>query len=133
MMVAFRGTRRMANGFRWVARVWSLGVLAMALMIALSPDPHSTGEPIPVGDLALLSLWGVAVVGLQVAWRFETVGAVIAIVGAVANYIGFRVVRGAWPPGANFIVIPVVVFVVPAILYLLARHYSRSEDGSIGA
>ena len=55
---------------RWIARIWSLAIFVLALVIVFSPDPHATGEPIPVTDYVLLGLWGVSVVGLLVAWKW---------------------------------------------------------------
>ena len=133
LMGMSKGTRRWVSVLRWAARLWSLAVLVLALIIALSPDPNATGESVPLGDIIVLSFWGIAVIGLLVAWRYEGLGAIIAIAGAVANYIGFRVVHGSWPPGPNFIVIPGILLVLPAVLFLLARHYDRTLNGSIGA
>ena len=58
---------------RWIARIWSILVFVVALLTIFPPDPNAT-EPVPVADWFLLSLWGVAILGLLVAWRWELVG-----------------------------------------------------------
>jgi hypothetical protein len=51
---------------RWIARIWSIGVFVVALLIIFTPDPYAIG-PVPTEDWFLLSLWGVAILGLLVA------------------------------------------------------------------
>jgi hypothetical protein len=45
-------------------------VFVFALLRIITPDPYAT-EPVPASDWFLLSLWGVAILGLLIAWRWE--------------------------------------------------------------
>ena len=55
---------------RWIARIWSILLFVVALLTIFVPDPNAI-EPVPVADWLLLSLWGVAILGLLVAWGLE--------------------------------------------------------------
>ena len=55
---------------RWIARIWSILVFGFTLLRIITPDPYAT-EPVPASDWFLLSLWGVAILGLLIAWRWE--------------------------------------------------------------
>jgi len=61
------GTRA-SRAIRWIARGWSLLVAGFVVFMILSPDPYAT-EPVPAEDWLLLGFWGVAVLGLLIAWR----------------------------------------------------------------
>jgi hypothetical protein len=63
---------------RWIARSWGILLAAFVLLRIFTPDPYATG-PVPAEDWFLLSLWGVAVLGLLIAWRWELVGGIITI------------------------------------------------------
>ena len=63
-----QSVRRSARIIRWIARIWSIPILIFALLRAFTPDPYAT-EPVQVEDWFLLGLWGVAILGLLVAWR----------------------------------------------------------------
>ena len=110
---------------RWIARVWSLVILAFALIIIFSPDPYATGEPIPLTTYVLLGLWGLSVVGLMVAWLWERLGALIAIGTMLVRELLFIITEGRWY--VNFLLIW-AAFLPPAILYLLAWHQERKLE-----
>ena len=48
---------------RWIARIWSFLVFAVAILEIFVPDPNAT-EPVPLADWCLLSLWEVAIFGV---------------------------------------------------------------------
>jgi len=107
---------------RWIARVWSLVILAFALIIIFSPDPYATGEPIPLTTYVLLGLWGLSVVGLMVAWLWERLGALIAIGTMLVRELLFIITEGRWY--VNFLLLW-AAFLPPAIMYLLAWRMER--------
>jgi len=110
---------------RWIARVWSLVILAFALIIIFSPDPYATGEPIPVRDYVLLGLLGASVVGLLVAWLRERLGVLITIGTMLARELLYIIIEGKWY--VNFLLLW-AVFLPPAIMYLLAWHMERKLE-----
>jgi hypothetical protein len=106
---------------RWMARIWSILVFVAALFVIFNPDPYST-EPVPATDWFLLSLWGVAILGLLVAWRWELVGGIITIATMFIRELAWIILRGHWL--VNFLIIWLFI-VPPAILFLLARGLER--------
>lgn len=109
---------------RWIARVWSLLILAFVVMMVVTPDPYAT-EPVPWEDWFLLSLWGVAVLGLLVAWRFELVGSMITIVTMFLREIVWILLKGRWM--ASFLIVWAFL-VPPAVLFLLSSRMIRRPE-----
>lgn len=107
---------RSAASIRWIARIWSILVFAVALLEILTPDPNAT-EPVPVADWLLLGLWGVAILGLLVAWRWELAGGMITIATMLVREMAWVILKGHWH--ANILIVWVFV-VPPAILFLVA-------------
>ena len=101
---------------RWIARVWSLFALALALLIMLSPDPHAV-NPIQPREVFMLSLWGLAILGLLLAWRWERLGALLTIFIMPIREVVFILIYREWM--VNFLLIWALV-IPPAVMYLLA-------------
>ena len=101
---------------RWAARLWSLLVFAVALLVIVVPDPNAT-EPVPLGDWFLLSLWGVAILGLLVAWRWELAGGILTIATMFVRELAWTAIHGLWLP--SFLIVWALV-VPPAILFMVA-------------
>jgi hypothetical protein len=106
---------------RWVARVWSLLVVGFALLRVVTPDPYVT-EPVPAEDWFLLSLWGVAILGLLFALRWELAGASITIGTMLVRELAWVVLKGSWFPA--FLLVWLMV-VPPAALCLVASGSER--------
>ena len=118
-----RGTTVQSNSIRtlrWIARIWSIVVYGLAIMILISPDPFQA-KPIPMGDWLELGFYGLALIGLLLAWRWEGFGGAIAIACPIGHAIAFRLRRGYWFPG----LVPGIFFVVPGILFVLCWVASR--------
>jgi hypothetical protein len=103
---------------RWIARVWSLLLAGFALLMAFTPDPSIT-EPVPFEDWFLLGFWGVAIMGLLIAWRWETVGASLAVATMFLRELAWLVLKGRWI--VNFLIVWALI-IPPAILFLLAHR-----------
>jgi hypothetical protein len=67
---------RIVAFIRWIARIWSILIFVIALMIIVVPDPNVV-EPVPLTDWIELGFYGVAILGLLVAWRWEGLGGAI--------------------------------------------------------
>lgn len=119
-----KNSNKAAKVMRWVARVWSLFALALALLIALSPDPHAT-QPISLSDILWLSPWGIAILGLLIAWLWERLGALITILTMFVRELVFYLVHREWT--INFLLVWALV-IPPAILFLLAAHLDRKQQ-----
>ena len=106
---------------RWIARIWGLAVFAFAVTRVLTPDPYAT-EPVPVADWFLMGLWGVAILGLLVAWKWERTGAVITIAAMFIRELAWVILKGHW--WVNFLIIWAFL-VPPAVLFLVAWRLER--------
>src|SRR3990170_7178311 len=106
---------RSVKNLRWMARIWSILVFVVALLVIFTPDPNAT-EPVPVADWFLLSLWGVAILGLLVAWGWELVGGIITIASMFIRELVWIILKGQWL--VNFLIVWSFV-VPPAILFLV--------------
>ncbi len=108
---------------RWIARIWSVLALILALVMALSPDPHAV-NPITARELFMLSLWLIAILGLVLGWRFERLGALIAIIIMPVREALYVLFYREWT--VNFLLIWALV-IPPAIMYLLAWSGDRKK------
>jgi hypothetical protein len=108
---------------RWIARIWSILVFSFALMVIFVPDPYAT-EPVPFADWFLLSLWGVAILGLLLAWRWELAGGIITIATMFFRELAWVILKGPWL--VNFLIVWVLV-VPPAILFIIAWGLQRRK------
>jgi hypothetical protein len=121
-MSATNAVPRSVKILRWIARIWSIPVFVFVLLRIFTPDPYASGEPIPAEDWFLLILWGVAVLGLLVAWRWELVGGIITIAIMFIRELAWLILKGAWL--VNFLIVWAFL-VPPAILFLVAWGLER--------
>ena len=106
---------------RWTARIWSILVTISALLIFFSPDSYTPGMLAPV-DIFLLSLTGLALLGLFIAWRWELVGGIFTLSMLLIREIAWVILKGQWMVG--FLILWVLI-APPAILYLIAWNMER--------
>jgi hypothetical protein len=102
---------------RWVARIWSILVVGVVVVTVLIPAFIPT-EPFLVTDWFLLCLWGVTILGLLVAWRWERAGATITLIACVFVELTRVILKGSWL--ANFLIVQIIA-ASPAILFLVAN------------
>ncbi len=129
---------RSAKIIRWTARIWSLLILVLILMIFIGPTlfpapdlDEGGGTPIALLDVFLLSLFSLATLGLLLAWRWELAGAVLTIASVIVQQLTFSIANKMWDDGQ---LIQASLFVIPAILFLiawgLAKQAKRRVEGS---
>jgi hypothetical protein len=117
-MTTAHPVNRSAQIVRWIARIWTVLLTVFVLMMVFTPDPNASG-PIAAEDVFFLSLWGAALVGLWLAWRWEGAGAIFTIAIMFFREIAWVILKGGWMIGFLF---AWLVFVPPALLFLLARR-----------
>lgn len=101
---------------RWTARIWS--ILATLFILFIFFGGEGIGQaPIAGVDQFLLSLTGVALVGLFVAWRWELVGGIFTLAMLFLREIAWVILKGQWLLGFLFLWI---LIAPPAILFLIA-------------
>jgi len=94
----------------------------------LIPDAFS-GEPVPAADWFLISLWLIAILGLMLAWKWESFGASLAIAGMALREIAFYLLKGYWTP--LFLIVWLLV-IPPALLFLAAWWLERKGKADQG-
>ncbi len=106
---------------RWVARIWSLVPIIFALGEVVFPHSEE-GVAVPWTDWLALSVVGLSVIGLALAWRWERLGGWISV-GALAVFIALFLitVERSFPA--------VLIFLggigVPAALFLISAYARR--------
>jgi len=106
---------RSVKTIRWIARIWSALVVAFALWIFI-PDSSSSG-PIAAVDKFLLSLLGLTLLGLLIAWRWEFAGGIFAIATMIIRKIAWIILKGNWEIGFLFLWI---FLLPPALMFIIA-------------
>lgn len=112
---------------RWTARVWTVLVTALVALIIVTPDPYAT-EPVRAEDWFFLSLWGFALMGLWVAWRWELGGAIITIATMIFRELAWIFLKGDWM--ASFLIVWLLL-VIPAVLFVLAWELERRREQAL--
>ena len=121
---------RIVTIIRWIARIWSILIFALAVLVIRTPDPWVV-EPVPLADQIVMGLFGVAILGSLIAWRWEGLGGAIAIASVVAHDVTTRIMGGggAWSQLLTPASPLVFLFGFPGILFLVCWALSRSKRG----
>lgn len=108
---------------RWIARIWSIGVLVIALLLTFTPDEHATGEPLAFREIFMLSLWGLAILGLLLAWLWERFGGLFTIIIMFVREITYYLLYHEWI--INFLLIWLAV-IPPAVFFIWASAVDKT-------
>ncbi len=129
------GRERVTKRMRWVARIWSLPLIAGALVVAIgwtwswltgATDPHRVEGNPPAEALAPIFLV-VSVVGLGMAWRWERLGVAVATLFQLAALVALLIHS---PLTRDFprMVVPYLLWLivtVPGALFLICWWRTR--------
>lgn len=119
------GIGRTVRALRITARVWSVVVAVIVMLMVISPDPYAV-HPIPAADYVLVfTAFILPAAGLLLAWRFELAGSVIVLSSFVLHSIEYVVFRGWWTPGVASIAVRLVLYGIPALLFFLCWYLPR--------
>jgi hypothetical protein len=79
----------------------------------------------------LLALWGVAIISLLVAWKFELIGGITAIAFVILHDLVYLLVKGTWLNGFMIlwalIIPPAVIFIISWVLERKAQKKHAAE------
>ncbi len=109
---------------RWVARIWGLFALILALLVVFTPDPYQV-RPITAMEVFMLSFWGVAILGLILAWRWERFGAVLTLITMPVREVVYFLLHRGWT--INFLLIWALV-IPPALMFLFAWYKDHQKS-----
>jgi len=112
------------NTIRKIARIWSLVILALALIILIAEilesllNSGSTATYPWYENLIPMTLF-LGVVGLGLSWRWEGFGSVLSIVCVIANYVMYIAFGGR---GRGLFIVPIILFpvLIPGVLFLIS-------------
>jgi hypothetical protein len=108
---------------RWIARLWSIPVFVLTLLIVFGQDTTiSSPETVPAEDWFLISFWPAAVLGLGAAWRWERAGGIFTIAVLFLREAAWILIKGGWE--VNFLIVWLLV-ATPAVLFLSAGSLAR--------
>ena len=113
---------RQRKTLRWVARVWSVFALLLALGMLVTSGLEARNEPLPLLFWILLTLWCAAVLGLLVAWRWELVGGMIALAAMVVRELVYFSHSGQAFVNFWMVWLPILM---PAMLFILVWRLGR--------
>ena len=105
---------------RIVARVMSAIIIAFALIMFIGETMESakrgTSSPLTSNAILQLSLFGIGLLGLALAWKWELIGGIISLLAFITIFIV--------NPAA--LLLPMFIFPVNAILFIAVAY--RSKD-----
>ena len=140
-MTNHNGADRATRRLRWIARIWSIVLIAIALLFVVGyvsswlttgvADPHAVEDYPPIENVPPILLL-VSVVGLGLAWRWEAIGGAIAVVCSLVN---LPILLIHWPIAEDFprfAMAPYgtwLVVLIPGVLFLICwRRFRRSAS-----
>jgi hypothetical protein len=112
---------------RWIGRIWGLGLLALAIIMIVTPDPYAQADIAFAEYLIPAFLVGGAVVGSLVAWRWEGLGGAMVVGGWLAAILWDHVVYDRWLP-ISMVATTGLFFATPGLLFLLCWFLSRQPN-----
>jgi hypothetical protein len=135
MLTGNDSRERVTKRMRWIARIWSLPLIAGALLVAIGwasslltgvTDPNAV-EEYPLTEALSPIFIVVSVAGLGIAWRWERLGGVIAALFQLAALVALLIHS---PLARDFprMVVPYLLWLivtVPAALFLVCWWRTR--------
>ena len=136
-MAKENGSRdRVTKWIRWIARIWSLPIVVYAVLMLVGyawnwatggvTDPYAVEDYPPIENLPPIFML-LSILGLGLAWRWERLGGMIAIVfqlSALAVLLIHRSLAQDFPRSAIPYLLWVIV-TIPGVLFLVCWRRSR--------
>jgi len=107
---------------RWMARIWSILVLIFTVVILISCGLEARVESLPLIYWLLLGLWCLSALGLATAWRWELIGAIIAVTALISREMVYLYLSGQVLVDFWMVWLPILI---PAALFILAWVLDR--------
>lgn len=117
---------------RWIARGISLVILVVALLITfISPGESgaSATELVAPIEWTALGIYALSVIGLLVAWKWERLGALLALLGVIMHDVLFYIYKGFQPAYLVGNLVVAMIFLLPACLFVIDWWMSRPQAG----
>ena len=118
-------TKRRIQIVRWVARIWSILLIGFGLLQVIEPD---VTRPVPWHEwLGPILLFSGVVIGFALSWQWERAGGLVMICCHLGAILAASLSRGE-PMPANVIVMLILLFSTPGVLFLLADYLDQREQ-----
>jgi hypothetical protein len=136
MKIKNESRHQVTKWLRWIARIWSIPIIVYALMMFIGytwswvttgvADPYAV-EDVPLIEALPPILLFVSVIGLGIAWRWEHIGAGLALFFQLATLMLLLIDR---PITEDFsrAAIPyllTIVVAIPGLLFLVCYFSDR--------
>jgi len=122
---------------RWVARIWSVPIIVVVLLILVGniwseltnapPDPYAVEDITLVDSLAPIFI-AISTLGLALAWRWEKFGGIFSLVFTAVMYITL-LIQGPFPTEFRTLTpyLLGLVVLIPGILFVVSGTRSGSK------
>lgn len=103
--------------FRWTLRVLSALFIAFFLFMFIGESLNSeSSEPMTTNSIIQLSVFGISLIGLGLAWKWELTGGIIALAG----FVGLAIINPSVLLARTLLLYPAT-----AILFIVLWAISR--------
>ncbi len=102
--------------FRWTLRVLS-GIFILFFLVMFIGETLDSTNPLSTNSIIQLSLGGIGLIGLGLAWKWELTGGIIAL----ASFVGVAIIN---PNTLRFPLL--LIFPATAILFIVLWAISRN-------
>ncbi|MCX6221179.1 MAG: hypothetical protein NTZ69_09325 [Bacteroidia bacterium] len=110
---------------RIIARVMSAIIVAFALMMFIGETMESakrgTSSTMTLNTIIQLALFGIGLVGLVLAWKWESIGGIISLLAFITIFI----------VNPRALLWPMFIFPTIAILFIVVGYRSKILDKKI--
>ena len=124
-MSSTKNPARKLKIIRWIARIWTIPVVILALVAVLTSKQNAISDPEHWLSSFFLVMWGIAVLGLVIGWRWELAGGLITIVTLVMRDTLYIIMGGTWVENILFVWVPLIP---PAVLFLIAWRMEKTSN-----
>jgi len=120
-----KSVAKIIKTFRWTARIISVLVLILAIVILLTPGTEVEGQTPTVAYWILLVMWCVGVLGLLIAWRWELAGSIIAIFSLITRDMFYYSLSRQSFVDFGMVWLPILI---PALMFALTWWLEKREN-----
>ena len=127
---------RVTKRMRWIARIWSLPIMALALLVLAGyawnwltmgvADPYAVEDYPPIEALPPILMF-LSILGLGIAWRWERLGGTIVLVFQLATLSLLLILRPLTQDFPRFAVpyLLSMIVTIPGVLFLVCWWRSK--------